>query len=581
MAKDHKQIAPAAALTLACLTALGSRVVITPRPASPDGPAADLIVTNGAVYAGDGGELRQALAVRGNRILLVGTNEDVERLRGPKTQVVDAHGAAVVPGFNDIHTHILSGGLEMETVNLQGAQTLQEVQSRIRAYADAHRDLAWIRGRGWGYGPFPGGVPTREQLDAVVPDRPAIMRCFDGHSIWANTKALAAAHITKDTRDPQGGIVVRDPTTGEPTGLLKESPAMALLNAVVPKPSRAEQRRALKAAIAEALRFGVTSVTDAAGNAEDLEVFDAARRAGDLPARVYYSLLITPGFTEADADRFDAVWRAHPDTPVLRTGLVKMFMDGVIETNTAFMLAPYANDPATRGSPNYSQEAFDRIVQTMDRRGWQIMVHGLGDGAVRMVLDGYERVATVNPMPARGRRHRIEHIETIDPADVRRFGGLKVIASMHPGGGFTPANPPAAIGTPGFLLGAWGRNIGPERAARGGMWKSISDAGGRVVFGSDWPVASLDAMSRITSIVNRPARPGGADQRLSLKAAIDDYTSAAAFASFDEHRTGTLAAGMLADVAVLASDVFAHPPATRGDVAVAVTIFDGKVVFRR
>jgi predicted amidohydrolase YtcJ len=216
----------------------------------------------------------------------------------------------------------------------------------------------------------------------------------------------------------------------------------------------------------------------------------------------------------------------------------------------------------------------------MDRRGWQIMVHGLGDGAVRMVLDGFAHVASINPAPARGRRHRVEHIETIDLEDVPRFGKLGVIASMHPGGGFTPANAPPSAGTPGFMLGAWGRNIGPERAARGGMWRSISQAGGRVVFGSDWPVASLDAMSRITSIAYRPPRPGGSDERLTLQSAIDGYTSTAAFASFDEKEKGSLAAGKLADVVVLATNVFARAPTTRADVAVQVTIFDGKVVYR-
>jgi len=541
---------------------------------------ADLVVVTGKVYPGNGGVFRDALAVGGNRILAVGTADEIARLRGPKTIVVDAGGGAVVPGFNDVHTHMLSGGLELETVNLQGAQTLDEIRSRIRAYAQAHPGLAWIRGRGWGYGPFADGTPTREQLDAAVADRPAIMRCFDGHSIWANSKALAAAGITKDTPDPPNGTIVRDKKTGDPTGLLKEAPAMALVNKVVPKPTRDEERRALKAAISEALTFGVTSVTDAAGNPDDFEVYDDVRRAGELSARVYYSLLATPGFSDADADRFDAVRRAHPDTPFLKAGVIKMFADGVIETNTAFMLAPYDNDPSTRGTPNYSRDELDRIVQMMDRHGWQIMIHGLGDGAVRMVLDAFERAAAVNPAPARGRRHRIEHIETIDPADVPRFGRLGVIASMHPGGAFIPANPPAQTATPAFMLGAWGRNIGPERAARGGMWRSIADAGGRVVFGSDWPVASLDAMSRITSIVHRPPRPGGTDQRLSMSAAVDDYTSGPAYASFDEQQKGTLAPGMLADIAVLATNVFSHPPSSRADVRVKTTILDGKIVFR-
>ena len=544
---------------------------------------ADLLILNGKVYpAGGSTTFHEAVAVRGNRIVASGTTAEIGRLRGPSTTVVDAHGAAVLPGFNDVHTHMLSGGLALDDVDLQGPQTLDEVQTRIRAFAKSHPDRSWIRGRGWGYGPFPGNQPTREQLDAAISDRPAVMRCYDGHSIWVNSKALAAAGITKATPDPPNGTIVRDSKTGEPTGLLKESPAAALVNNVVPKPTRVEQRRALKAAIDQALKLGVTSVTDAAGSPEELDVYDEARRAGELGVRVYYSLLVTPGFTGKDADRFDAVWKAHPDTPLLKTGVVKMFMDGVIETNTAFMLAPYANAPTT-GTPNYTREDFGRIVQMMDRRGWQIMVHALGDGAVRMTLDGLERVAAVNPPVARGRRHRLEHIETIDPADVPRFGQLGIIASMHPVGGFfVPQNPPAArAGGPPAAVGAWAGNLGPERAARGGMWKSISDAGGRVVFGSDWPVATIDAMGRIIGIVNRPPRAGGIDQRLPLTTAIDDYTSGSAYASFDEKEKGRIAPGMLADIVVLATDVFAHPPATRADIKVVATIFDGKVAYRQ
>jgi predicted amidohydrolase YtcJ len=542
---------------------------------------ADLLILNGKVYpAGGSRAFHEAVAVRGNRISAVGTTVDMSRYRGPGTAIVDAHGGAVMPGFNDVHTHMLSGGLEMENVSLQGAATLDEVQARIRTFAASHPDRSWVRGRGWGYEAFPGGLPTRQQLDAVVPDRPAVMRCYDGHSIWINSRALAAAGITRDTPDPPNGTIVHDPQTGEPTGLLKEGPAAALIGKVLPRPDAAERRRALHGAIAEALTFGVTSVTDASGSPDDFDVYDQARRAGDLGARVYYSLLVSPGFTEQDADRLEALRKAHPDTPQLKTGIVKMFLDGVIETNTAFMLAPYANAP-TRGTPNYTVAEFDRIVQMLDRRGWQIMVHALGDGAVRMALDGFERAAAVNPAPARGRRHRLEHIETIDPADVPRFGKLGVIASMHPVGGFYvapagtagPTRPPAAVGV-------WAGNLGPERAARGGMWKSISDAGGRVVFGSDWPVATLDAMGRITGIVNRQPRPGGTDERLPLTTAIDDYTSAAAYAAFDETQKGTLAPGMLADIVVLATDVFARPPASRGDIAVAVTIVDGKVAYR-
>jgi predicted amidohydrolase YtcJ len=540
-----------------------------------NGEKADLLVVNGKVYTAGGGGFQEAIAIRGNRILRVGRTQEIESLRGPRTEVIDAQGSAVVPGFNDIHTHLLSGGLALENVKLGGARTLQEIQDRIGTFAKAHPERTWIQGTGWSYEAFPGNLPNREQLDAAVPGRPAIMRCYDGHSVWVNSKALALAGITKSTPDPPNGSIVRDPKTGEPSGLLKESPAVALVQAIVPKPTREEQRRALRAASEEALRLGVTSVTDAAGNPEDLVAYDEARRAGDLSVRVYYSLLVTPDFTGKDADRFDKVWHSHPDSPMLKTGIVKMFMDGVIETNTAFMLAPYTNTPS-RGKPNYTTEDFNRIVQMMDRRGWQIMVHALGDGAVRMTLDGFERLPSVNPMPARGRRHRVEHIETIDLTDIPRFGKLGVIASMHPIGGFFLPDRAARTAS----LGVWGTNLGPERAARGGMWKSISEAGGRVVFGSDWPVASLDAMGRIYNITHRLPLPGGTDQRVSLTMAVDDYTRECAYATFDETQKGTLATGMLADIVVLSTDVFSRPPAKREDLAVKTTIFNGKVVYR-
>lgn len=543
--------------------------------AQPASVTADLLIVNGKVYTADGsGTFQEALAIKGNKILQLGTSGQISRLRGPGTQLIDAHGAAVLPGFNDAHTHLMNGGIALGNVRLQGAQTLTEIQDRIRAFAKEHPDSQWIQGAGWGYGPFPGSLPTREQLDAAISDRPAVMRCFDGHSIWVNSKALALAGITKNTPDPPNGFIVRDPKTGEPSGLLKETPAQALVNRVIPPPSADDQRRALKAAIAEAHKYGVTSVVEAAGSPEGFEFLDQARRAGDLNLRVYYSLLVMPGFTAKDADRFDQVWHNHPDNPILKTGILKMFMDGVIETNTAFLLAPYTNIPSA-GKPNYTVEDFHRILKMMDQRGWQFMIHSLGDGAVRMTLDGFQSLQD-NRMPARGRRNRVEHLETIDLADIPRFGQLGVIASMHPGGGFIPPGRPPSTGP----QGVWATNLGPERAARGGMWKSISVAGGRVVFGSDWSVASLDAMGRIYNITHRAPRPGGPDQRLSLTSAIDDYTREPAFAAFDEKIKGTLAPGMLADVVILATDVFSHPPERREDIAVAITVFDGKVVYR-
>ena len=539
----------------------------------PEAPAADLLIANGRVYAGSGA-FQQAVAIRGNQIVAVGRSADLERLRGPQTEVIDAHGRAVVAGFNDSHVHFIDGGLALQDLDLSGVTTLREVQARISAFAQRKPGATWVRGRGWLYAPFPGGLPVRQQLDEVVPDRPAIMECYDGHSVWVNSKALQLAGITKDTPDPKNGVVVKDPKTGEPTGVLKEA-AQSLLDKVLPRPTGDDLRAALRAAVAEAHRLGVTSIQNANGNARDLQLYADAKRAGDLRVRMYAALSISPGFSDADADRFDELRsRYGTDDPVLRTGIVKIMSDGVIESRTAAMLAPYTNSTSS-GTANYSVEELNRIIAQMDRRGWQIQVHAIGDRAVRMTLDAFERAAAANPAPSRGRRHRLEHIETIDAADIPRFGKLGLIASqqpMHVALGDMNSTTPS---------GPWPDNVGRDRASRAWNWKSILDGGGRVTFGSDWYVAPLDPLQGVWLVTTRRTPPGMRDQKLSMQQAIDGYTSWAAYASFEEQRKGTLAPGMLADVVVLSRDIFAQPPSTPTDVVVDATVFDGKVVYRR
>jgi len=536
----------------------------------------DVIVFNAKVYKGDGTKtFAEALAVRGAQILRVGSNREIKRLRRAQTRVIDAHGGAVVPGFNDSHVHFLTGGLALGQVNLLDATSVEDVQSRIRMFAEQHPDRPWVIGRGWFYAAFPGGIPTRDQLDAVVPDRPAYMECYDGHTGWANSKALALAGITRRTPNPPNGVIVKDPKTGEPTGVLKES-ATALVEKVMPEPTREDRLQAIRTAIDEAHRFGVTSVQNASGSADEFELYDELRKAGNLTLRVYSALSIKPKFSEADADAFDAIRKRYPDDPLFKTGAVKIMADGVIEAHTASMLAPYSNRPTT-GLLNHSAAELNRIVGTMDRRGWQIMIHAIGDGAVRMALDAYEGAARANPAPARGRRHRIEHIETIDSADVPRFAKLGVIASMQP----FHANP-----SPNQLE-VWSGNIGPERASRAWAWKSILDGGGRVAFGSDWPIVWIDPRIGLHMAVNRTTADGQPEggwlpeQRLSLPAALDAYGTGAAYASFDEHRKGSLVPGMLADIAIFSTDIFALPPERLLDAVVDMTIFDGKVVYTR
>jgi predicted amidohydrolase YtcJ len=532
-----------------------------------------LIVVNGRADTADAsGTMAEAVAITGNTITRVGSNDEISALRGDATRVIDAHGGTIAPGFNDSHVHFLEGGLALDDVDLAGLTTLDAVTGKIRAFAEANRDAEWIVGRGWLYTPFPGGTPTTAQLDAAVADRPAIMHCYDGHSIWVNSRALALAGISKSTPNPPNGIIVRD-ARGEPTGHLKEA-AAALVERKRPPLSDAARLAALGAAVGEAHRRGITSVQNAGSSLEEVALYERARAAGDLRVRTYLALSVSEATTEADLDRMDAVWKRLGDDPTLETGAVKIFADGVIESRTAAMLAPYAGS-TTAGTPNLSPDALTKLVAAIDRRGWQIWIHAIGDRAIRMALDAFEHAAAANAPPARGRRHRLEHIETIDEADIPRFGRLGVIASqqpMHVALGDMNSTSPA---------GPWPDNLGPARYARAWAWKSIQDAGGRSTFGSDWPVAPLDATDGIWLAVTRSGPPSAAPQRLDMRAALDGYTRWPAYASFEEHRKGTLAAGMLADVVVLSADAFARTPAAASDLAVAVTVFDGKVVYER
>ena len=341
----------------------------------------------------------------------------------------------------------------------------------------------------------------------------------------------------------------------------------------MPAVSRDEQRRALLAGIARAHQLGVTSVQNASGNADEFALYDELRAAGQLNLRVYSALSVSPGFTVADADRFDAIRARVASDARFKTGAAKLLVDGVIETNTALMLQPYLNNPGSTGLPNYSAEELDRIVRILDARGYQIFVHAIGDGGVRRTLDAFERAAAANPAPARGRRHRIEHIETMDPADVPRYGRLGVIGSFQP--------PHARLMNSPEPRGQWAGNIGKERTSHGWMWKGVKDAGGRLAFGSDWPVASLDPLVGIWVGINRIGHGAIPTQRLSIGEMIDGYTADAAYASFDEQDKGRLAAGQLADIVVLSRDVLTAPPAAADDVHVQTTIFGGTVVYRR
>jgi hypothetical protein len=401
------------------------------------------------------------------------------------------------------------------------------------------------------------------------------MSAYDGHTAWANTAALKLAGITAGTPDPADGVVVKDPKTGEPTGILKEA-AMGLMSKVLPQPTREDRLRAIRRASEEASRLGITSIHEAGTGEASLELFEEARKAGALSVRVYAALSVTDAMTEADADAFDALRQKFAANPQIRVGAIKVMADGVIEAHTAAMIAPYANNP-TSGHANYTPQELLRIVTMMDRRGWQVMTHAIGDGAVRMTLDAYEAAANAHPAPPAGRRHRVEHAETIDPSDIPRFAQQNTIVSYMP----FHANP-----TPAQLT-VWTTNIGPDRSSRGWIVRTMQQAGARQVFGSDWPVVALDPRLEVNMAVTRRTADGMPkegwlpDQAISLESAIENVTAAGAYASFDEAKKGRIAPGLLADIVVLSKDVFAQPPARFLDAVVDVTILGGKVVYER
>jgi predicted amidohydrolase YtcJ len=540
-----------------------------------DGPV-DLIVVNGTVYTADAhGTMAEAVAVQGNKILLVGSNRQVQRLRRAQTVVVDAKGGAILPGFNDSHAHLISGALALEHLDLGEARTLTAIETAIKAWASAHPDRSWVIGRGWPYEPFAGGLPTRQQLDHLVPDRPAFLTAYDGHTGWANTAALKLANITRRTANPPNGIIVKDPHSGEPTGALKEA-AMGLVSTLLPRPTHDQRAAALQSAIDHAHSHGVTSIQNAGGSADDLDLIGALARTKQLDIRVYAALTGRPDLTDDDLSELERLRTRYGDDPLFKAGAIKLMADGVVEAHTAALLTPYARQP-THGEPRMSDEALARIVTELDRRGWQIMIHAIGDRAIRMALDAFESASATQGAPERGRRHRIEHIETTDPADVARFGRLGVIASLQPYHGLPDPS----------QMAVWSANLGPERAARGWVYQSIAKSGGRLAFGSDWPVVSMNPLLGLHVAVNRTTPEGQPEggwmpaERLTLRQAIDAYTRGAAWASFDEHRKGSLERDMLADLVILTEDIFAMPSSRLAEAEVAVTIFDGKVVYTR
>jgi predicted amidohydrolase YtcJ len=529
--------------------------------------AADRVLLGARVWTGDPARPRaEALAIRGRTILAVGSSGEIRRHVGPRTEVLDLRGRFVAPGFNDAHLHFLV----LEEADLGGAADLADVQARIRSFAESHRERPWILGRGWVYSAFPGGLPDRRWLDEVAADRPAFLQSYDGHTGWANSRALEVAGITRATPDPPGGAIVRN-ADGEPTGVLKEA-AQALVRAQVPQPSAAERYTALRQRLREAASYGLTSVQNASFQPAELPVYERALGEGAMSLRVYWALPFKKDLPAAELARYRDLRRRHAG-PLLKFGAVKGFLDGVVESKTAALFEPYANGGGS-GQLDWSDEDLFRTAAFYDRHGFQILLHAIGDRAIAQALDAYAYAARVNG--TRGRRHRVEHIEVARPADLPRFRALGVIASTQ-----------ALFATPDAnTLGVYVPNLGPEREARAMAFRSLDEAGAVQAFGSDWPVYPMEPLRGIYVAATRrspegtPESPWTPAQRIPVEAALRHFTVDASYASFEERRKGTLAPGMLADLVVLSHDILALPPERLLEAKVLLTIMDGRDTYR-
>jgi len=542
---------------------------------------ADQIITNAKVYTVNSGQpWAEAVAIQGEKILAVGSAEDIARYRGPATRMVDAGGRLVLPGFTDCHIHFLDGSLALEQAQMEGAATIKEIQTRLRAYAAAHPAAPWILGRGWSYEVFaPSGLPDKKYLDEVVPDRPVYLEGFDSHTWWANTRALTAAGVSKRTPDPANGSFVRDPKTGEPTGAIKEDAADDVMRRVIPAPSRSEMFRALRAGMREANQVGIVRaiIVDGLymkdGDFRSLDVYDQLRRAGELTVRVYVARRINPPeiTPQVIKEVEDAKNLYHDEW--IAAGAAKFFLDGVIESHTAAMLEPYSDDPSQSGRLFWDPAKYEQAVTELDARGLQVFTHAIGDRAIRLALDAYEAAHETNETT--DSRDRIEHIESASAADIPRFGKLGVIASMQPLHAYPDDD----------TLKVWARNAGPDRASRGWAWHSILSGGGRLAFGSDWPVVTINPWPGVQNALTRQTTegnpPGGwlPNERLPLEQTLEAYTLGAAYAGKREKTEGSIEPGKVADMIIVSQNLFEIPANKIGETKVLMTMVGGKTVY--
>jgi predicted amidohydrolase YtcJ len=546
---------------------------------------ADFIIRGAQVYTVDEKNPQaSAVAVKGKWIVYVGDDAGVEAWRGPQTQCIDGEGRTVLPGFIDSHFHLMHGAVALADMQLYQVQTLDDLRTAVQTFARENPELPWLRGQGLRYGiPTPNEPLTRQHLDAIEAQRPLVLLAYDVHTAWANTTALQRAGLLHGGPPLPGGAEIVMGEDGLATGELFEGPAYDPLLAQIPEPDEAARRKLMGDALSYLASLGVTSVHNMDGDPEQTAFYAALADAqtafgsGELTVRVYMPYSVKPETPLEALAQEAASMRDRFQSDMVRAGAVKFFMDGVYESYTAVSLSGYPDQPYNAqtavglGRPIFDAEHFARMVSEADRLGLQIFTHACGDGAVRLVLDGYETAQANNGR--RDSRHRVEHIEMIHLDDAPRFAQLGVIASMQPLHVPLPEKE---------AMDVWPARVREQDWDRAFAWRTLRDAGASMAFGSDWPVALPDPILGIAAAVNRrPWRPGQISHKQTLEEAIAAYTRDAAYAEFQEGFKGQIRAGMVADLVLLTDNIFAAAAEELAAVRVAMTLCDGRIVYER
>src|SRR5579862_3277646 len=544
----------------------------------------DLVLMHGKIWTGEPAsapgakpgpaKFAEALAIANGRFLAVGTSSEIQSYIGRNTKVIDLKGRLAVPGLIDSHAHFIYGGFQLLSVDLKDAHSEEELARRVAAKAKTLEPGRWLKGGEWDEQAWPSAkLPTRQMIDAVTPNTPVFLSSYDGHAVLANSLALKLAGVTRSTPDPVGGIIVRD-VDGNPTGVFKDA-AQDLIARAVPRPSEAEMAEALRAALAEAARVGLTTIHSIAVDPDswngsytgEIELLRRADREGWLTCR-FYEIVPIAHWVEL---RDGGIHRGVGDD-FIRLGAVKAFADGSLGSATAWRFDPYADDPSNRGIPlplMNPPAKMEALARGADQANLQLCIHAIGDHAISDILDIYARLGGDDPAAY---RFRIEHAQHMRPQDFARFHQLGVIASMQPYHAIDD--------------GRWAeKRLGHARAKSSYAWRSMLDAGVPLAFGSDWPVAPLSPILGIYAAVTRATLDGKypegwfPEQRLTVEEALRAYTQGAAFAAFQEKDKGSIAPGKLADVVVLSDDLFTIPPSKIKDARATMTIVGGRVVY--